>query len=162
VSLACLGQDCRAMLANDSDTPANPPRASLTRWIYPLALAGTVVFASGRGQVAGPEIVNFDKVAHLAVFGLLATLVLRAPGLRHAWVAVVVVSLFGAADELRQSFTPGRFVEFADWVADSAGALIAVAVYRYWPWYRRLLETPLRFPKRAPKSVVSPAIEPAA
>lgn len=138
------------------------PVASRSRWAYPLALAVTIVFASGRGQVAAPDIVNFDKVAHLAVFGLLATLVLRAPGLRHAWVAVVAVSLFGAADELRQSLTPGRFMEFGDWVADSIGALLAVAVYRFWPWYRRLLETPLRFRRRAPKSVASPAIEPAA
>ncbi len=138
------------------------PVASRSRWAYPLALAVTIVFASGRGQVAAPDIVNFDKVAHLAVFGLLATLVVRAPGLRHAWVAVVAVSLFGAADELRQSLTPGRFMEFGDWVADSVGALLAVAVYRFWPWYRRWLETPLRFRKRAPKSVGSPAIESAA
>jgi len=135
------------------------------RWLYPLALAVTVVFASGQSQVAGPDVVNFDKLSHLAVFGLLATLVLRAPGLRYAWVAVVAVSLFGAADELHQSFTPGRAVEFADWIADSVGALMAVVVYRFWPWYRRLLEAPLRLRKSAPKSVAStasPAIEPVA
>lgn len=134
----------------------------MARWVYPLALAGTIIFASGRGQVAGPDIVNFDKVAHLAVFGLLATLVLRSPGLRHAWVAVVAVSLFGAADELRQSLSPGRFMEFGDWVADSTGAVLAVAAYRFWPWYRRLLETPLGLRKRAPKSVSAAATESAA
>lgn len=131
-------------------------RASATsgwRWLYPLALALTIIVASGRGQVAAPDIVNIDKFAHLAVFGLLATLVWRAPGMRHAWIAVLVVSIFGAADELRQSLTPGRFVEFGDWVADSVGALVAVMVYRFWPWYRRLLEAPLRLRKRASASV---------
>jgi hypothetical protein len=150
------------MFANKPDPHAVQPQVTWTRWLYPLALAGTVIFASGRGQVAGPDIVNFDKLAHLAVFGLLATLVLRSPGLRHAWIAVVAVSLFGAADELRQSLTPGRVMEFADWLADSAGALIAVAVYRLWPWYRRLLETPLRLRKRAAKPVASPVTDPAA
>lgn len=138
------------------------PAASRSRWAYPLALATTIIVASGRGQVAAPDIVNFDKVAHLAVFGLLATLVLRAPGLRHAWLAVVAVSLFGAADELRQSLTPGRAMEFGDWLADSLGALIAVAAYRFWPWYHRVLETPLGLRKRAPKSVSAVAPEIAA
>ena len=150
------------MGVNKSELLERKPRFLWERWFYPLALAVTVVLASGQGQVAGPDFVNFDKVSHLAVFGLLATLLVRAPGLRPAWVAVVAVSLFGAADELHQSFTPGRAVEFADWVADSAGALIAVAAYQFWPWYRRLLETPLRWRKRVLKTVASPATEPAA
>lgn len=111
-----------------------------------------VVIASGRGQVAGPDIVNFDKVAHFGVFGLLATLVVRAPGLRHAWVAVFAVSLFGISDEFRQSFTPGRFVEIADWVADTLGALTAVLAYVFWPAYRRLLEHPLHWPRRSSRT----------
>lgn len=144
-------------------SPAEPrsakSAASPFRWAYPLVLATAIIVASGRGQVAAPDIVNIDKLAHFGVFGLLATLVLRAPGLSRAWIAVVMVSLFGAVDEFRQSFTPGRFVEVADWLADSLGALIAVAAYRFWPWYRRLLETPLRLRKRAPKSVSAKAPE---
>jgi VanZ family protein len=79
--------------------------------------------------------------------------VLRAPGLcfARAWRAAVAVSLFGLCDEWRQSFTPGRFVEFADWVADTVGALVAVFVYQTWPAYRRLLEwrLPAGFGRRA-------------
>ncbi len=113
------------------------------RWVYPLMLATMVVVASGRGQVAAPDIVNIDKAVHFAVFGLLATLVIRAPGIAGGWVAVLVVSLFGIGDEWRQSFTPGRQVEFADWVADTLGAIVAVTAYQGWSAYRRLLEWPL-------------------
>jgi hypothetical protein len=30
-----------------------------------------------------------------------------------------------------------------DWIADTLGAALAVAVYTAWPWYRRLMEIPL-------------------
>lgn len=99
-----------------------------------------VVIASGRSQVAAPSVVNIDKLIHFSVFGLLATLVVRAPGMRGAWMAALVVSIFGIGDEIRQSFTPGRSVEFADWLADTAGAALAVTLYTFWAGYRRLLE----------------------
>ena len=100
--------------------------------------------ASGRSSIAAPQIVDFDKVAHFAVFGLLATLVSRAgfkPS-RMGW-AVLIVSLFGFTDELHQGSTPGRSMEVYDWIADTLGALTAVALYRYLGWYRRVLEKPL-------------------
>jgi VanZ family protein len=108
-----------------------------------------VVVASGRSRVAAPPVVNIDKIVHFSVFGLIATLVARAPGIRRPAVAVLLVALFGASDELRQSFTPGRSMEFADWVADTSGAAVAVALYTYWAAYRRVLEFPLRLPRRA-------------
>lgn len=122
--------------------PVNSP--SPWQWAYAVVLAATVIWASGHGQVAGPPTIShFDKVAHFSVFGLMATLILRPLRGGHVWWAVVIVSLFGVTDELHQSLTPGRSMELADWLADTAGAVIAVASYRFWPWYRRLLETPL-------------------
>lgn len=109
-----------------------------------MLLAAVVVLASGRGEVAGPEIVGFDKVAHFHVYGLLALLVARngfVPG--RAWLAVALVSLFGLTDEWHQSFTPGRSVEVADWVADTLGAALAVTLYVRWAWFRGLLESRL-------------------
>ncbi len=120
-----------------------PPRV---RWIFPIALALTVLNASGQGEVAGPSFVGVDKLSHFLVFGLLATLVARCPGPAVAWFPVLAVSAFGGLDEFRQSFTPGRFVEFADWVADTAGALVAYVLYTRWTLYRTVLETPLRLP----------------
>lgn len=113
-------------------------------WLWPVLLATAIVVASGRGSVAGPNIVNFDKAAHFFIFGLLATLVARngfVPG--RAWMAVAAVSLFGLTDEWHQSFTPGRSVELIDWIADTLGAAVAVTVYAAWPRYRALLERSL-------------------
>ncbi len=55
-------------------------------------------------------------------------------------MAALIASLYGGFDEVRQSFTPGRSVELADWLADTLGAWVAVLVYARWHSYRRLLE----------------------
>ncbi|WP_221029209.1 VanZ family protein [Actomonas aquatica] len=127
-------------------------------WGWPVALAVMVFFASGRGSVAAPDIVNIDKLTHFAVFGLLATLVARTQPRRRWWLGLVVASLYGMADEFRQSFTPGRSVEVADWVADTLGAAVAVTVYARWTFYRQVLERNLgggaRLPVAKPESVV--------
>lgn len=117
-------------------------------WIWPLLMAATITLASGQTRLATPDIgftLSKDKLGHFFVFGLLATALLRTDPLRRkAWVGTVLAglltSLFGLFDELRQSLTPGRAVEFADWLADTAGACTAVTVYKVWPAYRRLLE----------------------
>lgn len=100
-----------------------------------------IVLASSRSQVSAPEIVNFDKLAHFCVYGLLGSLVFRCRTGRHwAWWAVLIVSAFGGTDELHQSFTPGRTMEWGDWICDTMGAALAVFLYARWTWYRRLLE----------------------
>jgi hypothetical protein len=106
-----------------------------------VLLAAAIIVASGRGEVAAPPVLDFDKIAHFSIYGLLATLVARAwfDG-RRLWWAVLIVSLFGMSDEWHQSFTPGRSVEVLDWLADTAGACLAVAAYRHWAGYRRVLE----------------------
>lgn len=118
-------------------------------------LATVVFFASGRGSVAAPGWIGIDKVAHFTVFGLLAILVARTLPPRRWWWGILIASAYGAADEWRQSFTPGRFVEVADWVADTAGALVGVAVYARWAWFRNLME--VKVPPRGTPSVANPA-----
>ena len=91
--------------------------------------------------MAAPDVPDIDKVGHALVYGLLATLIVRngfMPG--RGWLAVMMVSLFGITDEWHQSFTPGRSVEFADWLADTSGATLAVTLYACWGWYRGILE----------------------
>ena len=113
-------------------------------WRWALALALTIVMASSRSRVASPEIADFDKVAHFFVYGLLATLVARNLPVRgRVWLAILIVSVFGASDEWHQSFTPGRSATVADWVADTLGAGLAAAVYAGWAGYRGLLERPM-------------------
>ncbi len=109
--------------------------------VWPILFAAVVVGASHRSQVASPHIANIDKLAHFAVYGMLATLTCRlGNGWRAAWLALAMTSLFGATDEVHQSFVPGRMASMADWVADTLGALLAVGLYRGWTPYRRLLE----------------------
>jgi VanZ family protein len=78
----------------------------------------------------------------------LGTLVVRALGRPRAIWAVVLVSGFGVSDEVHQSFTPGRSMEIADWVADTLGATVAVLAYTRWTAYRQRLESPVRIGKR--------------
>jgi len=126
----------------------NNSGAAKCAWLWALTLAGAVVFASGGNPQLPVSFVGIDKLAHFGVFGLLATLVLRMPQVWNragwrGWIAVVAVSAFGATDEWHQSFTPGRSVEFADWISDTSGAALAVSLYLNWSWYRRLLEISL-------------------
>jgi len=121
--------------------------------LWPALIILTVFVVSGQSEVATPSGFDFsiDKLAHFVVFGALATSLVRLPefqkhGRRGAWAAILLVSVYGALDEWRQSFTPGRFMEFDDWIADTLGALTAVALYTRWPAWRRLLETPIRKP----------------
>ena len=128
------------------------------RFLFFVALVVTIFTASGTSQIAVPDPgFRIDKPAHFLIFGLIATALLRSLSTRVSWpnwkrilVVTLVVSAIGALDEFRQSFTPGRFPEVADWVADTAGALLAVLVYTYWPLYRRTLEWRPFAKKRAP------------
>lgn len=119
--------------------------------LWPLLIALTLFTVSGQTQVATPPGFSFhpDKIGHFAVFAALATSLarlpeFRRPGSRGPLLAFLLASLYGGLDEWRQSFTPGRTVEFDDWIADTLGALTATLLYtRCTPW-RTLLETPLR------------------
>jgi VanZ family protein len=123
-----------------------PVRPWLWRSLWPVLLAATIFFASSRSQIAAPPGIPFlDKIVHFGVYGLLATLAVRVffharrPG-RNMLIAIALASLYGVSDEFHQSFTPGRSVELADWVADTTGAALAVSLYSFWAAWRRLLE----------------------
>ena len=78
------------------------------------------------------------KLAHVVEYAVLALLILRAAttskggiGLNFLTAAiwtVTVATLFGAADELRQSFVPNREPSFGDVLIDGTSALTAVCV----------------------------------
>ena len=110
----------------------------------PIVMAALIFWASGQSNLGGPSIPGIDKVTHFSVYGLLATLVVRlGHSARSAWISLLIISGYGLTDEWHQSFTPGRSVELADWLADTAGAAMAILLYRKWTWYRLRLETPL-------------------
>lgn len=131
--------------------------------LWPLSLAVSITLLSGRSIPPMPphDIIHIDKLAHLLVFGLLATAIYRAfpptfAAPRRTLWAICLTIIFGLADELHQGTTPGRTMDFWDWLADALGAVIAVGVYRYWGLYRAVLEWRV-IPRRRDSSAAIPA-----
>lgn len=105
------------------------------RWLPPLLWAGVIVFATSVPASALPRrIGGYDKAIHFTMYAVLAALVTRAVlggSVRARLLALVLVIVgtvaFGAVDEWHQRFIPGRSTELGDWIADSAGAIVATA-----------------------------------
>lgn len=120
----------------------------ISSYVLPFSLAVSIFIASGSQHLATPNIyISYspDKLLHFLIFGLLATVILRTRKLkqlrlRDLIISIIIVSVYGIFDEIRQSFTPGRSVEIGDWVADTVGAIVAVILYAQWKGYRHLLE----------------------
>jgi VanZ family protein len=131
-------------------------------WLWPVLVAALIFGASGQSQVAQPGIPHIDKVVHFCVYALLATMIVRTGvgGRRAPLVALLLASLYGVSDEVHQRFVPGRSMEFADWVADTLGAAVAIWMYARWTWYRVRLEAPVRR-KRRIENADAPATVPA-
>ncbi len=78
----------------------------------------------------------WDKVAHAAAFGLLALLTEWAlartrpdlPLYQRHLLTFGAVSAFGAVDEWHQHFIPGRDCDVFDWMADTFGGVLGLAV----------------------------------
>ncbi len=117
--------------------------------VWPVALGVAIILGSSRAAPNWGDAVTFgDKIVHFGIYGLAATLVARIPAVQRTrplgmYAAILIVSVFGVTDELHQYFTPGRSMDWWDWVADTLGAIVATVLYAEWPAYRRLLETPV-------------------
>ena len=113
-----------------------------------------ISYWSGQGvlPIDQPQVANVlfgfqHRLAHLVAFGLLGVLARWALGglPRPGLLAVALVSLFGAADEIHQSFTPGRRAAIDDWATDTLFAAGAVYLWprlsslRSWQRYLRLV-----------------------
>jgi VanZ family protein len=134
-------------------------RSPFRAWLWPVLVAAVIFFASSQSEVAAPGLPHIDKISHFSVYGLLATLVVRLRvGRRAALLSILIVSLYGITDEWHQSFTPGRSVEVADWLADTLGAALAVTLYRGWAAYRGWLEKPLWAKRRIENEAPAPTI----
>jgi VanZ family protein len=70
---------------------------------------------------------GWDKSNHLLAFAVLGALgFLSYPG-RVAWLLLALLA-YGGLIEVLQWFTPGRFAEWTDWLADAVGLIIGVGV----------------------------------
>ena len=104
---------------------------SSRRWLPPLLWAAFILILTSIPGSRLPDLPfrYFDKVVHLAIYGVLGWLTARAwtDGSRvsaAALVALIIVSCFGAFDEWHQQFIPLRSMELLDWAADTTGAAI--------------------------------------
>jgi len=110
------------------------------RYQLPVLLwAGAIFVASSIPSKDFPdvEIFRYDKLIHLAVYGVLGFLVHRAlsrqtrfPMLARSaglWTVLLCV-FYGMTDEFHQSFVPGRDMSVFDLMADSFGALASIGV----------------------------------
>lgn len=68
---------------------------------------------------------DYDKWVHALTFFLLTLLFSWALALRPVWVFALML-LLGAFDEGAQYFLPGRTASVGDWLADAAGAGLAL------------------------------------
>src|SRR4051794_35326557 len=103
----------------------------------PLALMGLIFFLSAQPDLnsglGGLDTV-LRKIAHMAEFGLLWFLWLRALGYRRPApiAAAAIAAAYAATDELHQLFVHGRSASPLDWAIDCAGiALTWFAWARY-------------------------------
>jgi VanZ family protein len=107
----------------------------LSRFAPPLLLMGVIFLLSAQPDLnsgLGTWDTILRKLAHMAEFGLLWWLWWRALGFRRAPLAVAITLAYAAADELHQTFVPGRSGSVADWAIDAAGVGLAGALaWRY-------------------------------
>ena len=117
-------------------------------WLPVLVWMALILFLSGRadlpvrsnpvtGEVAGTTYWT-AKVAHVVEYAVLGGLLFRAATARGGGLALAplratvwvlaAATIFGAVDELRQSFVPGREPRLSDVVLDGASALGMVTV----------------------------------
>lgn len=99
-------------------------------YLLPIVVwAGTIFILSSQSRLPSVEVDHFDKVMHFGAYGGLGLLFARAfagYGARPNPALVLglfFASAYGATDELHQLYTPGRSPSWADWIADTLGAV---------------------------------------
>ena len=104
-------------------------------WAPAVGYMALIFFAS---SVPGDQLPGhfWDKAVHFLVYGVLGALFLLPAtdarlerlGARAAFLGVLYATLYGAFDEIHQSFTPERTPDLHDLLADTLGASLGVVV----------------------------------
>lgn len=72
-----------------------------------------------------------DKLVHFGLYFILGAFGCFAMG-QKPLLNFAICSLYGISDEWHQSFVPQRSPDPLDWVADTLGAGIAIALHEIW------------------------------
>ena len=105
-------------------------------WL-PVLVYMFLIFHFSSEQNPMPEVTErvWDKILHFVEYGGLAVLLFGAFSseglgwLAAAAFALLATSAYGASDEWHQSFVVSRTSDVRDWIADTIGATLAIAVY---------------------------------
>ncbi|MEE4608916.1 MAG: VanZ family protein [Desulfobacteraceae bacterium] len=118
-----------------SDARQSPWR----RWVLVAAYAAAIYVQSALPSVVDTSgRTGLDKMAHMAMYALMAVLLCRAltaspmarrSPLQIAVVAVLFSTLYGIGDELHQSLVPARCADIADVVSDFVGSAAGAAFW---------------------------------
>jgi VanZ family protein len=121
--------------------PASAVFRLVALWIPVLGWAALIFYFSSLPHLRITQAwwdLMVRKIAHLAVFGVLAWLIARALAGSAAWreprlrtTALSMAILYAMSDEVHQSFVPGRYGSWIDVAIDGAGASLALAL-RSW------------------------------
>ncbi len=96
-------------------------------WMPSIVWMGLIFWTSALPVSGGGGLSPIVHVLEFAALGALLLVPLRRG--RLGWiVAWASASVYGAADELHQWFVPNRMTDPGDWMLDTGGALIGVAV----------------------------------
>ena len=116
-----------------ADRPSGRPDAAGRgrRWWPPALWATALLVGTSWPNPNVPQVRSGDKVVHMLMYAGLGWLVARA---EPRWVrrsasfvlVALALSALGALDEWHQQFIPGRAASADDWLADSAGAVLAL------------------------------------
>ncbi len=105
-----------------------------------LVWMGVIFLLSAQTGMQIPQAVTGqDKIAHLAVYGVLGALLSLAlhpqDGRTLSWrrvvLAAILATAYGMSDEFHQSFVPGRESSVWDLCADAAGGLLGALLVRH-------------------------------
>lgn len=101
----------------------------LTAWA-PVVLWAALIFALSSIPDLGTGLGVWDlvlrKLAHAAEYAVLGALVFRAA--RSVSAAVLLGSAYAVTDEFHQTFVSARQGSPVDWLIDTAGVVLGVAV----------------------------------
>ena len=110
------------------------------RYQFPAVAWGLLIsLASSVPSTKIPAILllSYDKVIHAIIFLVLDVLIYRAiaPKVRpmvfsggRILLSIGLVVLYGAVDEIHQSFVPGRTLDIKDLCADAVGGLLGTLI----------------------------------
>lgn len=115
-------------------------RPSGIRWAAVVAAMAVIWWSSSTSPAARPPSVwraLLHNGAHIVAFGGIAVLLgvaiagSRAPSRRERWWSLGLTAVYGAVDELHQSFVPGRVCSVGDWFTDVCGACLATGMLAF-------------------------------